>query len=634
MINRLNRIVPTALGVAALTLFVGCGDTGGSANSGTSAASASKESTPAQADAEQSASESASQLATARDADDSASNRRNPNRTAGDDPANSLEASINDARNAVANRADRASRRDPGQARSTQDMSGPVLVKVQPEVLDLGEMATRETKSGVVQLLNTGEKPMKIVDSRTSCGCTVANVPKGQELQPGESVDVEVSLRAGARTETISKTVTFIIDGQPPLTLRVTGRARAYVTMEPEILDPEKMPDGRLVLRSEDDTPFVIESMHPQIVEELPEEPATEHELTVDWGQWEEMGSSPRLLIYLDHPKEKQKMAAIRVQRAAQPASRTSADPTRAEALDGRISDRSPGATSAQRDLAILVERGDIDSVRTRLEEGEAVDQADRSGMSLLGVAAKDGNVEMMQMLLEHGADVNATDRIGRTPLMAAAQSKNADAVQLLIDEGANVDARDNTIGNSALAWGAGFGDAESVRALLDAGARVDVVSQATGFTPLIWAAGFGENATLKMLIDAGADIEAADYAEGATPLMHATRTGRTDNVTVLLDAGANLEAIDATGRTPLLWAAGASGADVSTVQALIDAGAKLDATDKRDWNALDHAKARTDARAAHVIALLEGRISPSATAEKAEESPSETSGEEAEAGN
>jgi ankyrin repeat protein len=466
-------------------------------------------------------------------------------------------------------------------------------VEVTPALLDLGTMGTSQTKSGIMTLRNISDEPVMIENSRTSCGCTVANVPRGQYLQPGESVDVEVSLRSSTRDQVLTKTVTFLIKDHAPVTARVRGEVVSFVTIEPAVLSPGTYQDAKLVIKANDNTPFRVTSLHPQIVaEELREEPAASHEFTIAWDKWVEFGEARRVIFYIDHPEVSQVMATIRAPQR-RPDDAATRQPT---------TTRDP----ARPNPFALVLRGQTEQLLELIKEGE-VDLAarDRTGQTLLALAAQIGNVQIVDAMIETGLDVNTRDTAGRTPLMNAGQAKHPDVVKRLIEAGADLDVTDSTIGGTALAWTVAFGDPVSAKHLIDAGADVNIPTEATGFTPLIWAAGFGQTTSVKHLVEAGAKLEATDRIEGATALMHATRTGRIENIKALIAAGANIEAKDKDGKTPLIWAAGASGASVQTVQALVEAGAKLDARDNAGLGVLDHARGRNDPHAAAVVAYL-----------------------------
>jgi ankyrin repeat protein len=469
------------------------------------------------------------------------------------------------------------------------------MITADPTKLDLGEIPTADSGTGTVRLTNTGEEPRTLVDCKKTCGCTTINCPKHKVLQPGEHIDIEVRMNGGTRATKLNKNVTFIFsDGHPPVRVGVAAQAVSYVSIEPELLDKTRNPDGMVVLTAIDDQPFTVKSMYPPVIEQFSTEASARHELVFDWARWEELGAQRKLMFSLDHPKCAKLYGTIDAASVPPRQPRKPGDP--------------PTTTPTPRapDLGRMIKSDQIEQAIQMIDDGKIdVEGVDRAGKSPLLVASELGAVEVMQALLDASADIGAVDRVGRTALMWAAQSKNVEAVNLLLDADADFTAKDN-IGNTAVSWACGFGDAASVKALLDAGASIEVTGAVGGFTPIIWAAGFGEAATLELLIDAGADINTGDILQGATPLMHAVRTNRPDNVRLLLEAGADLEARDHKGQTPFLVAAANSGADTSMLQLLLDAGAKLDDVDGNNQNALDLARRRTDLRAAAVVAMLQ----------------------------
>jgi ankyrin repeat protein len=494
-------------------------------------------------------------------------------------------------------------------AKPQPQYDGDPIVIVEPETLELGEIPTNDAKTGVVKLKNTGDEPRTLINCKTNCGCTAANCQKGKTIKPGEEVEVEIRLSGGSVPRSLSKTVTFLISDQPPLQVPVRGEAISFVTVEPKILDPEKHPDGKIVLRAIDDQPFTVKSMYPVLfeTEELPSEPAVVQEIYIPWDKWRDLGQQRKLLFSLDHPKSGKVYGTIAA---------SAVDPTLRRGNSNRATGnvqttptRARGKANPVKDFDRLLKQGESDEAVKLVTDGEIeIDVPDRTGQTPLIRASRAGDVAVMQALIDASADISVTDRVGRTPLMYAAQSKNAEAVRVLLDAGADIARRDN-LGNTTLSWASGFGDAETVQALIDAGARVDIVGAMTGFTPLIWAAGFGDPESIPILVEAGANVESPDALQGATPLMHAVRTGGIDNVRALLEAGADLEARDNQGKTPLLVAAANSGADAEIINMLIKAGADLGATDRAGHNALDLARKRTDMRASEVEELLATKI-------------------------
>lgn len=468
--------------------------------------------------------------------------------------------------------------------------SGEAMIVCEPEVLDLGQIPTNDAGNGKVTLVNVGDEPREILDCKKSCGCTTLDCPKGKVLQPGESVEIAIRLTGGTLPRKLSKSVRFMIEKQAPIVLKVMAEAVSLVEAEPDTLDPEKHPDGRIVLRATDGEPFTVRTAFPAAFgDELPSEPKVEQELFLNWERWAELKHQRRLLFTLDHPKCRR--VYVRIAPSAVPRTPTPDTP--------------PPTQRPTLTFDSLLRQGDAKTIAQKIAEGEIkVDEVDRRGKTPLLKAAEAGKVEIIQILLDASADLGAIDRVGRTPLMYAGQCKNVKAVDVLLEAGADVGKRDN-LGNTALSWAAGFGDGPTVKALIEAGSDVEVVSAMTGFTPIIWAALTGEAESIRLLVEAGADIEAPDAIQGVTPIMHAVRTGGPESVKALIEAGANLEATDYQGNTSLLIAAESSGAVPETVRLLLDAGADISATDRAGRNALDMANTRTDPRAAEVIELL-----------------------------
>lgn len=502
-------------------------------------------------------------------------------------------------------------------APAQQPMLATLVVKADPPEVDLGDIPTNDSKSGKVRLVNTGETPMTVINARASCGCTTLKFTPNTVIPPHGDLEVDVQMTGGNKPGPIhGKIVTFVVEGQPEVVVPLKGQAVSFVVSDPATLDPEKMPEGKFVLRSIDNTPFGIMSVAPAVIE-TDKEKRTEHELVVSWDKYRELGANKQLMIYLDHPKCNQVFMNV----AWKPEELLAAikkDQQQRQVNQGAITKGSvpgnepaaPPAPTPVQDpdavLAELIKNGQNVEVMQRLQSGLDPNYRDNSGNSLLGMAAKSGNVDLMKALLATDkVELNSTDNVGRTPLMHAATSKNAEAVRLLLDAGVDITTRDN-LGNTALSWGAWLGNAQTVQELLDKGSDVEIVSTITGWTPLMLAAAFGEPGAVEALIKAHANLESADMLEGATPLIHAARTGQPESLRLLIKAGANLEMPDRNGLTPLLSCAKNSGGDAEKLKILIDAGANIRAKDNRGLNALDLARKRADMRAADVIKILE----------------------------
>ena len=475
------------------------------------------------------------------------------------------------------------------------------VVKIEPEVLDLGEMVVDTAKTGKVKITNISDKPVTISKAITSCGCTTAGAPK-DPIPPGGSAEVEITLKPGPKPGVpLSKRVTFQIDGHAPMMVTVQGKVPAYINMTPDMLEAPgegKSADGAITLKSVDGTTaFKITSVTPAIVPDASGDAKVEHVVHVDWKAWEETGRSIKLTFSTDHPKVPSLSCLIRRPINPQGDPRAPQGPTPAEK-----------AASA---LVTAARSGDVEKVRKELEGGANVNAPDSPvGRAALHWAAKEGRVEVIPVLLEKGADVNVRDRAGKTALCIAAENGKVEAVALLIAAKSDVNATDK-MGGTPLMWAAALGSPEAVKALLDAGATVNIADK-NGLTPLLWSASTGDPRAVEMLVAAKADLKAQDNLTGDTALMRAARNGKVESLKALVAAGADLEARNRQGMTP--WLIACASGRVDKLRALKEAGADVSATDARGWNAVDHARNRADGSAKEVQVYLveELKLAPS----------------------
>ncbi|MBI69908.1 MAG: hypothetical protein CMJ38_07935 [Phycisphaerae bacterium] len=488
-------------------------------------------------------------------------------------------------------------------AQPAQDVDANQVIVASPTSLDLGEISTSEKATGIVTLTNTSDAPVKILQSKASCGCTTSDFKPNSIIQPGESLDVEVEMAGKGRARTISKTVTFNIEGYPSLRVPVKVKTIAYVTID---RDPVTIGDSqttKLTLTSIDGQPFKVTNMVPAASTGLSEEAAPEQTIEIDWDEWWNNVMSTKMTIRLDHPLCKEITTNVRLN----PEQRARLnDLIRERRASGDLITKDPSKPLTGDQLARHIKAGQGEKVLKYIEEGKGKYNAvDKGGVSLLSVAAEEGDADTIIGLLDMGEDVERVDRVNRTPLMYAARSKNNEAIQVLLDAGADIQSRD-TLGNAPISWASGFGNADGVALLIENGADVNVRDAVLGYTPLLWASGFGDANSIPILLKEGADVSVRDNAEGRTPLMHAVRTGTLAGVEQLLGADASLTAIDNGGQTAVMIAAGSNNVTLAKVKLLVESGADVTAKDKAGLNALDHAKSRTDAQGELIVKYLE----------------------------
>ncbi len=384
----------------------------------------------------------------------------------------------------------------------------PSTLKLEPEMLDLGTVGVNKFGVGTVKLTNVGTEPITLTKCQTSCGCTSTNCPTGQQFQPGESREVEIRITAGAYDRPIKKDVTFMVDGQRPVSLPVSLTVVAYVKVEPMTIDPNKHLDGKVVMRATDAVAFHITGMSPPIIEEFGTEDKVEHEVLLDWDKWRELGQQRKVVFTVSHPQVTElTISVVSPRPASQPHQLSPIQETKQNLADRGVVQKSMDPPSAAEKLAVSVRYGDPKPCSEALAKNE-LDQASKN--DLLNLAARNGRVEIMLMLLEGGAEAEAKDKVGRTALMSAVQSRNPEALKLLVQKGANVNSRDSQDGTALLRAAGMYGNAPTVVALIEAGADINAADR-NGQTPLMWAARWGDAARVEALLEAGAKVDARD---------------------------------------------------------------------------------------------------------------------------
>ncbi|MHC4540614.1 MAG: ankyrin repeat domain-containing protein, partial [Planctomycetota bacterium] len=242
---------------------------------------------------------------------------------------------------------------------------------------------------------------------------------------------------------------------------------------------------------------------------------------------------------------------------------------------------------------------GDIDLVRSLLDNGIAVDSPQGTGKTALQRSAMNGHKELVKLLLDRGAGMNTqTGWPGGTPLHLAAEKGHREIVELLIHKGADVNAkregypRGDTPLHSAtraghknvvallIANGANVGakndDGRSPIDVAMRGRRRDIreLLQAKAIETCIhWAAHFGTLDKVKAFVENGVDVNAKDD-QGMTPLHLAAHCGHREVVEFLLSNDADVNAKDNEGRAPLDIALSQRHKDV--LKLLAEAGADI----------------------------------------------------------
>lgn len=221
------------------------------------------------------------------------------------------------------------------------------------------------------------------------------------------------------------------------------------------------------------------------------------------------------------------------------------------------------GVTGEQ---AVLYVRKNLFEALLHLQSMNDVDEKGKYGHTKLHDAAEIGDVDAVRSLLEQGASCGARDYFGETPLHYAAENGFYEAVKVLVASGSDMSVYDN-MGRSPVQccvqrkrgeWEktARFlrdweFRSQELRSVNGGDPDLEARSEPLLKTPLIQASEDGDLALVQNLIRKGANLS-AQAKFGKTGLHHAAGNGYYDIVKELVRAGASQEILDLEGRTPL----------------------------------------------------------------------------------
>ncbi len=180
--------------------------------------------------------------------------------------------------------------------------------------------------------------------------------------------------------------------------------------------------------------------------------------------------------------------------------------------------------------------RGDVEAVKSLLEEGANVHTSNASGVTPLIAAAYKNHTEVAELLISAGADVNVQDNTQQSAYLISTADGFLELLQLTLANGADVHSLDSFNG-TGLIRAADRGHVEIVAELLKTDIDIDHVNR-LGWTALLEAIILSDGGprhieTVRLLVDAGVDINLAD-GRGVTPLEHARQRGYEEMVTIL----------------------------------------------------------------------------------------------------
>ena len=285
------------------------------------------------------------------------------------------------------------------------------------------------------------------------------------------------------------------------------------------------------------------------------------------------------------------------------------------------------GAAAGRPPIVDAARNGNRDAVRTLLQKGANVNEAEGDGTTALHWASYKDDLQIADALIKASANVNAANDLGATPLWTASQNGSEAMVKRLLDSGA----RPNLAllsGETSLMVASRTGNPAVVELLLAKGANANARGSRDQ-TALMWAVAQKHPEVVKVLLSRGADVHARsatwtdveavpphgrlEYNKaiphgGDTALMFASLVGDVASARLLVAAGANVNDADAWGVSATALAAHSNFEEL--VEFLLDKGANASAAEA-GFSALHvgimHRSART------VRALLEHGADPNA---------------------
>jgi len=180
-------------------------------------------------------------------------------------------------------------------------------------------------------------------------------------------------------------------------------------------------------------------------------------------------------------------------------------------------------------------------------------------------LAAGRGCTELVELLLDHDAETEVQDEDGCTPLIAAAAGGHLEIVNLLLEAGANARHKDR-YGKRAILFAAEKAHMEIVETLAPLSTakdrrQADLMMRLAKQGPpsdaihnFFEAADKGDINAVKAYLETGGGVDAMDES-GVTALFRAAHRGRLDIAELLVAHGANVNHLDIYGNCPLSYA-------------------------------------------------------------------------------
>ncbi len=187
-------------------------------------------------------------------------------------------------------------------------------VEFEPANMNFGVIPPHTIGKGSARIWNVGNKPLRILKSVTSCGCTNAENLGGKIIQPGGYLDfiTEMEMKSGLSVK--KEKITIFFDGYANTQVMFFYNAEVarLVQVDPPYIEAlnarnQSFQTGTVQVVSLDDKPFSILKSHGQAPQFVGFDPSTDQprtEYTLKWDMNQFAGKTVPMfwVIETDHP--------------------------------------------------------------------------------------------------------------------------------------------------------------------------------------------------------------------------------------------------------------------------------------------------------------------------------------------
>lgn len=186
------------------------------------------------------------------------------------------------------------------------------LIVLDPPTVDFGEVLVGTIVSREFWIFNASEESITIESTRSTCGCTLAQLP-GETIEAGDAIRAVVRLTVPKRPSPVRKQISFSFADDPrPRILRVHAEAVAPIIAEPGIILEDQVDQTEIRLRSFTAEPFRVLQSVPPVLDVTDRGQAPLHQARISQSRWLEYRRPTVVRIFTDHPGATETLIRVR----------------------------------------------------------------------------------------------------------------------------------------------------------------------------------------------------------------------------------------------------------------------------------------------------------------------------------